>query len=274
MKTRILMTGKKQGIYDFFFSYMADVYECQSTSQREEDIMSHIKYFKPEVMVWGIQSETRFSVNRICMIKHRLEEMGIPLVVMGDTEECEKYTGYATVLPDLLLESPIAATEAKEEIGKLLQKKATDIIEDKEDAVTVENELEEESRNAEPQRADKKKHVLVVDDDVRMLKLIKRHLEEEYEVAMAISGKLAMRFLEKNVTDLILLDYEMPEESGADVLEKIRKDKNLQDTPVIFLTGVSEREKIQKVLQLKPNGYLLKPIEREKLLEIIEHTLV
>ena len=106
-----------------------------------------------------------------------------------------------------------------------------------------------------------------------MLKLLKEHLHDEYDIATAISGKIAMKFLERKRTDLILLDYEMPVENGPAVLEKLRANEATKDLPVIFLTGVSDREKIQEALVLKPQGYLLKPVEREKLLEIIIKTL-
>lgn len=58
------------------------------------------------------------------------------------------------------------------------------------------------------------KNILVIDDDARMLKVIKLHLHEKYDVATAISGKIALKFLETKHTDLILLDYAMPDENG------------------------------------------------------------
>ncbi len=108
-------------------------------------------------------------------------------------------------------------------------------------------------------------HILVVDDDVRMLKLIKRYLDTDYDIATAVNGTVALRFLMTKKTDLILLDYEMPEMTGPEVLEKIRENEKTKDIPVIFLTGASERRKINKALSLKPEGYLLKPIERDAL---------
>lgn len=119
----------------------------------------------------------------------------------------------------------------------------------------------------------RRKHVLVVDDDVRMLRLIKKYLDNDYDVATAVNGKVALKFLQTKHTDLILLDYEMPIEDGPSVLKKIRKDEKLSKLPVVFLTGVSSKEKIQEVLQLRPQGYLLKPINRQKLLLTIEKNI-
>ncbi len=114
-----------------------------------------------------------------------------------------------------------------------------------------------------------RKHILVVDDDSRMLKIIKRHLADKYDVATALNGRIAMKFLENKKTDLILLDYEMPLESGPAVLKRLRDNPSTHDIPVIFLTGISERDKIEKALALKPQGYLLKPIDHIKLLSTI-----
>ena len=61
----------------------------------------------------------------------------------------------------------------------------------------------------------------------------------------------------------------MPLESGPDVLKKLRDNPTTQNIPVIFLTGISERDKIEKALALKPQGYLLKPIDHIKLLSTI-----
>lgn len=61
----------------------------------------------------------------------------------------------------------------------------------------------------------------------------------------------------------------MPGEKGPGILEKVRANEATKDIPVIFLTGVSDREKIQEALVLRPQSYLLKPIDREKLIEAI-----
>lgn len=92
-------------------------------------------------------------------------------------------------------------------------------------------------------------------------------------MATAINGKVAMKFLETKRTDMVLLDYEMPEENGAAVLRKIRENSKTRNLPVVFLTGITERGKIQEVLALKIQGYLLKPIDMEKVSSTIKGVL-
>lgn len=119
---------------------------------------------------------------------------------------------------------------------------------------------------------ERKRHILVVDDDVRTLRFLKAYLRD-YEVATAVNGSQAMKFLETKKTDLILLDYKMPVENGPEVLKKLRANERTKDIPVVFLTGVADSDKIQEVLLMKPQGYLLKPINRGKLMEIIKKVI-
>lgn len=119
----------------------------------------------------------------------------------------------------------------------------------------------------------KKAHILVVDDDIRVLKMVQEILKTEYRVSVAPNGMLALRFLERHGADLILLDYMMPEKSGKEVLEEIHANPVLSNIPVFFLTGVADKEKVKECLQLRPKGYLLKPVKREELLKKIKAIL-
>ena len=112
-----------------------------------------------------------------------------------------------------------------------------------------------------------RKSVLIVDDDPSYMGLVREWLKGTYKVSMANSGLQALKWLGKNKADLILLDYEMPVTSGPQVLEMLRSDEETKDIPVIFLTGKGDKESVMAVVALKPQGYFLKNIEREELLE-------
>ena len=116
----------------------------------------------------------------------------------------------------------------------------------------------------------KRKSILLVDDDGTFLKMVKDWLSAKYRVTIVTSGAQAMMYIADNTPDLILLDYEMPVISGPQVLEMIRSETRLDDLPVIFLTGKGDRESVMKVLALKPDGYLLKSMERPKLIAAID----
>ncbi|MBR5766435.1 MAG: response regulator [Lachnospiraceae bacterium] len=112
-----------------------------------------------------------------------------------------------------------------------------------------------------------RKSILIVDDDPNYLGLVRQWLKGTYKVAMANSGLQAIKWLGHNKVDLILLDYEMPVTTGPQVLEMLRSDNETRSIPVMFLTGRSDKESVMSVLALRPEGYFLKTIQREELLE-------
>ncbi len=65
----------------------------------------------------------------------------------------------------------------------------------------------------------------------------------------------------------------MPDLNGPAVLEELRKDPYLAAIPVVFLTGINDTEKIKNALALKPQGYLLKPVDKESLLAKIRELI-
>lgn len=119
-----------------------------------------------------------------------------------------------------------------------------------------------------------KKSILVVDDDASYLGLIREWLKDKYKVNMVSSGLQAIKWLGKNNADLILLDHEMPVTSGPQVLEMLRSDEETRKIPVIFLTGKSDKESVMSVVALKPEGYFLKTIERQELLDKLEEFFI
>ena len=73
--------------------------------------------------------------------------------------------------------------------------------------------------------------------------------------------------------DVVLLDYEMPEMSGREVLVKIRQTPKYMRLPVVFITGNSGKEIIQELIALKASGLLLKPVIMSNLIAAIEKAL-
>lgn len=299
MRYKILITGKNQAIIDDFFYAMYDDFECQSTSIRSEDIACHIKYFAPDAFVYCISEESRDNIMKLITAVRQLGRTGVRMILIGDSEECSSFLRLADDMVSLTLVKPITANavrkqiihflkekeritqEVREEQRKLEEelKKTRDEIEIEEKIIKMQKEreqrLQRERQEQEAAQAEtgSTRHILIIDDDPRMLRLLKEELREKYNVATAVSGKIALNFLERKKTDLILLDYEMPEEDGPAVLEKLRANEATKDIPVVFLTGINDREKIQKVLAMKPQGYLLKPIESNKLFQAIRQVI-
>lgn len=115
--------------------------------------------------------------------------------------------------------------------------------------------------------ATEKRHtILLVDDDEDFLTLVSRWLKRKYAVTAVNSGKKALEYLETERPELVLLDYEMPEMNGADVLQVIRETPKLADLPVVFLTGTDDGENVKRAEGLRPDGFLTKTMGKSVLL--------
>ena len=115
--------------------------------------------------------------------------------------------------------------------------------------------------------------ILVIDDSAVVLAVVKKILDSRYKVRIAQSAKEAYKRLENKIPDLILLDLEMPEVNGFDFLETIINTPEWKDIPVIFLTGIDDRKKEEKALELGAVEYILKPISEGILLKRVHFHL-
>lgn len=117
------------------------------------------------------------------------------------------------------------------------------------------NEIREKLSGLSKNDAEAQKILLLVDDDAVMLKTLREGLSTSYKVIPANGGANALKILERATPDLILLDYEMPEMNGPQVLEKIKSNPNTANIPVMFLTAKTdvklEEKHMLKTLPLK-----------------------
>ena len=158
----------------------------------------------------------------------------------------------------------------------LLKSLGVDVAaEDEELIAMAKNEKKEEKTDAEanPKRTElgnNKKTILTIDDSGVFLRMLNGILHEEYDVRMATSCQKALVSICEKKPALILLDYEMPICNGRETMIKIREIESNKNIPIVFVTAVNKVEHIKAVLSLKPAGYVLKPIDKDKLLELIK----
>ena len=117
------------------------------------------------------------------------------------------------------------------------------------------------------------KRILIVDDDPSYAKMIREWIKDKYHTDIVTAGMQAITFLLKHKVDLILLDYEMPVVDGPQVLQMLRQEPSTEHIPVFFLTGVGTKEAVNRVMALRPDGYILKSTSRDKLLKYLEEKL-
>lgn len=116
--------------------------------------------------------------------------------------------------------------------------------------------------------------ILVVDDDTSNLKMANRILSgEKMRVSCMKSGEDAIKFLQENRPDLILLDIHMPGMDGFETIAAIRENKETADIPVIFLTADDDSDTETRGLKAGAMDFIKKPFVPEVLLLRVRHTI-
>jgi DNA-binding response OmpR family regulator len=121
----------------------------------------------------------------------------------------------------------------------------------------------------------KKRHVIYVDDDANLRKLVELIASKNAQFSVA-TYKDAEDFLEhppQQAPDVFLLDFLMPGMNGDLLYQKIKKIKGLDSTPVIFLSAVQDPQRVKKINDLGPQGIIPKPFKPMEIFKQIQEIL-
>lgn len=200
--------------------------------------------FNPDVIVVHVENVNRQRLFGIMDIRENDTYKYLPLLLIGDQEDQEVFDQNVKPGADRRVDPGLGENAIKNAIIGVIGLRS----------------IEE-------------KHVLVVDDDPVVLRMVRSYLDENYVVTAVKSGKLALKFLEKQKPDVILLDYMMPEWDGPTTLQLIRSKEAYKRIPVIFMTGVTDKNLVMECLSLKPQGYLIKPVSKADLLNKLKEII-
>lgn len=113
--------------------------------------------------------------------------------------------------------------------------------------------------------------ILIVDDQIAPRESIRAVLKDKYTVATASGVEEALKYLAENPVDVVMLDLKMPKIDGITALQEIKK--KYPKTEIILLTAYATLAIIKKVLELGAFGCLMKPFDKDKLLDIVDRAL-
>lgn len=113
--------------------------------------------------------------------------------------------------------------------------------------------------------------LLIVDDDEAIRDALYELFEEEHRCHTAETAEQAMKWLESDKYDVVLTDISMPGLSGIELLGVIRQRQ--PNTPVIIITGLSDREHAQGLIQMGAFDYLVKPFRLEAVEKSVKRAL-
>lgn len=112
-------------------------------------------------------------------------------------------------------------------------------------------------------------NALVIDDSSTMRLILKRFLAKMgFHVVEAANGREALeRLREMGQTDLVLVDWNMPEMNGVDFVRSVRADRSFDDLPLVMVTTNTELEHVAEALEAGANEYVMKPFTMEVIRE-------
>lgn len=284
---KILINGTNAAFIADVIQYTNTYFKCLSTTDCFQDIINHFEVLKPDAYLLFADSADSKLLNQTNPIRDHYHYNGAPVIVICDDATSKEIELSARYIVDLIIKRPISADNLALRIirffEELKEKEEEDRLREEAKRLQSEEKAKELAQKAEELEkakeivakaaAGEKKHILVVDDDRTILKMLKAALEDKYDVTTMVNGIMVEKFIYSKNVDLIILDYEMPVETGADIFRKLKANERGKKIPVCFLTGISERDKIMEVMSLKPHGYLLKPIDMDMFLTTVSNLI-
>ena len=280
MKYKILVSGNNPSLIMDFIQHTETFFKSLGTTPCMKDIIGHFELFSPDAYVCFINSEHSSILSQIRALKGDDAYNGAGIFLICDAKTCDELAKNPLLKAeaDLIIRRPISVDNLILRITRYFDEKREAQAEEEAKKASAEAKTaapaakeKEEEKPAAAAKNPERKHVLVIDDDRIVLKMLKEALSDTYDVTTMVNGVAAEKFLEAKKVDLVILDYEMPIETGAEVFRRIKKNPKISHIPVCFLTGISEREKIMEVMSLKPHGYLLKPIDMDMLIATVSN---
>lgn len=288
---RVLFTGNGTVVINDLMEHDSHEYRMEKCMPSEPDFSRILKKFRPHTLVVCLSNESIPMLRMIAELKDIPAYAQLPLIVIGNEDDCAVFKKNVFQTQMKIFTRPLdkelfsATLEDFLVDGMLDERRQQDKLDDElrqQEKIAKAHEARAEAPKkptvpaqiSSPALRGDAKTILVVDDDAIMLTIIKLYLKDLYDVVVVPSGKLALKYLAKKSADLVLLDYMMPEDDGPSVLREIRTNSPHPHIPVIFLTGVADKDLVMKGLELRPNGYLLKPASKESLLEKVTEVLL
>ncbi|MGJ3237436.1 MAG: hybrid sensor histidine kinase/response regulator [Anaerolineae bacterium] len=104
-------------------------------------------------------------------------------------------------------------------------------------------------------------HILIVDDDRDLGLLMSDFIKNRHEVIYVVNGAKALDYLNEHTVDLILLDLDLPDMTGFDLLTRLRQEYSAKELPIIILSASEDVDSIVRGFELGANDYIVKPVQ-------------
>ena len=276
---QILLVGKFTQRFRELNKVLASMYDVRTCVNKLEIFNGMYQMNKPDAIMFLIEQKEDSDEELLEALKKGYKE--VPVICSNSDVDDEWIKRYMRSHRFVYMPSDSTIDEFFEMIEYMIKRKESGEYE-----LDLMCDIGEEAQEEEMKKTDivysratfsgtsNKKNLLLVDDSGFALRTIRGFIGDKYDVRMVTSGLDAISAIYQKKPDLILLDYQMPLLDGKQTMEKIREVEDAQDIPIVFVTSVNDKEHIKAVLDLKPAGYLLKPVDGDRLLQTIDGILL
>ncbi len=251
---RVVLIGEFNTVTENLYDSMMRSFQVQFVPETTEVLEPLIRLVSPDVIVVSTVGIQDFQKN----ILHLLDEKysNIPAICIGTEEECSKYRELFEKEQFTQMFRPVKLSDVTALIWKRSGKYPN--------GTGTEEEIKEIMQE--------KKTILLIDDSAIQLRMMRELLKKDYIIKVASSAEEARRLININVPDMIFLDYDMPKCDGKMFFEELKEEMGLE-VPVVFLTGIKDKQRSQEVIKMQPAGYIIKPVDKQKIMDIVQEVL-
>lgn len=276
MKKKLLVAGTNIELVKEFIEHSEIYFQSISTTDCHADVKLHFELFKPDGYLLFPESPDDEMILQINDLKKELD-YECPIFICAQSDVCEMIQQNFHEIAQLLLKRPVSADNILLRLLKFFDEPVHRSDYENNNISSFDFNDTENIDESDTERSESvsghKKHILIVDDDRMILKMLKSVLEDKYTVTTMVNGILVEKFLSTRNIDLMILDYEMPVKTGAEVIRSLQFSDITKKFPVCFLTGVDKQEQIMEILSLKPDAYITKPVDMKSFLATISNLI-
>lgn len=247
---KILLIGEKGDIARSLKECLENDFQVQPCAEKLANVQALVRITKPDMAIIchiGMEEISREVFEWICSNAPSLPTLGI--ATNESWKNCRDF--YQSSQFEILFR-PVVKADLLKKCHQMLKMSSG------------------EMRRFPSRSGQNRMRIMLVDDSAIMLRSMKSMLERYYDISLAKSGEQALKLIPSEQPDLILLDYEMDGMNGKETFEALKADENMKNIPVVFLTAVTERSAIYSVLKSKPDGYILKPPDEQRIFDTIQ----
>ena len=224
---KICLIGQFDSVVKSLYQELVNYFQTQFCFNEPDSIGEMLSMANPDLVIVYMTDMTEKHMPIFEEIEKNYADT--PVVCVANASEKKTFKENLTAIQAEVLERPINNQDVLYKTCQILDVP----VEERDETKVVQKQNTSKTTKS-------RKRILIVDDSVVLLRMMKNLLHDKYDVSMVKSGNEAISFLKRSMPDLIFLDYDMPDGDGKETFEQIKQMEQVKDIPVVFLTSTRD----------------------------------